>query len=115
MLDQPTVREAADIDDIDIDRATRRAWPMTAPVFVPLARFRDQSLAEALTPDLVSEMTTQRAAAVLDALTLAEVWMELVETQGWTADEYEAWLRQVLGHQLLGGVVEQVSDPGDAG
>lgn len=73
------------------------------------------SLAQGLEPDLVSGMTTQRAAAVLDALTLAEVWMELVETQGWTADEYEAWLRQILAQQLLGGIAEQVPDKGDAG
>ncbi len=71
------------------------------------------SLAEALAPDLVSGMTTQRAAAVLDALTLPEVWMELVETQGWTADEYEAWLRQIVGQQLLGSVAvaDRVDDP----
>ncbi len=75
------------------------------------------SLAEALAPDLVSGMTTQRAAAVLDALTLPEVWMELVETQGWTADEYEAWLRQIVGQQLLGSVAvaDRVDDPREAG
>ena len=60
------------------------------------------SLAEALAPDLVPEMTPQRAAAELDALSLPEVWLELVETQGWTADEYETWLRQVLSQRLLG-------------
>ena len=41
------------------------------------------------------------AAAILDALTLPEVYAELTDVASWTADKYEAWLGQCLKDQLL--------------
>ena len=38
-----------------------------------------------------------RSAAVIDALTLPEMFGRLVGGHGWTADEYEAWLAVALG------------------
>ena len=43
-----------------------------------------------------------RATAIIDALTLPEVYVELVDVQGWTPDAYEAWLARVLKQQLIG-------------
>ena len=43
-----------------------------------------------------------QATAILFALTLAEVYETLVIREGWTADEYEAWLATLLKSQLLG-------------
>ena len=38
----------------------------------------------------------EHAFAVLDALTLPGIYAELVDVHGWTPDEYEAWLGEVL-------------------
>jgi AcrR family transcriptional regulator len=38
---------------------------------------------------------------VLDALTLAEVYAELVVVQGWSADAYETWLADALRRLVL--------------
>ena len=43
------------------------------------------------------------ATAVIDALTLPEVYAELTSIQGWSADEFQAWLARCLKNQLLGG------------
>lgn len=58
-------------------------------------------LADALASDLTAGTGPEQAAAVLDALTLPEVWAELVDVHGWTPDEYEAWLSESLQRQLL--------------
>lgn len=50
-----------------------------------------------LRPDLNAE----RAAAIFLALTHAEIYQELVSAAGWSPDEYEAWLADVLKQQLL--------------
>lgn len=61
-----------------------------------------RALAERLGADLRPGVEVATAAAILDALTLAEVYAELVEVQGWTADAYEAWLVAILSRELLG-------------
>ena len=43
----------------------------------------------------------KRATAILDALTLPEVYVELVDVHGWTPDDYEAWLGRSLRQQLI--------------
>lgn len=42
-----------------------------------------------------------RRTAILDALTVPDVYRELVEINGWTPDDYEAWLARTLRQQLL--------------
>jgi AcrR family transcriptional regulator len=64
-------------------------------------------LAEALAPNLVAGLDASRASGILDALTLPEVWAELREIHGWTADEYEAWLWHGLVQQLLGAGTDE--------
>jgi AcrR family transcriptional regulator len=56
-----------------------------------------EMLGERLAPGL----DVRRVVAILDALTLPEVYAELVGVQGWTPDEYEAWLAMALRQQLL--------------
>ena len=50
-----------------------------------------------LRPDLSQE----RAAAVYLALTQAEVYQEFIGGFGWSPDEYETWLADILKQQLL--------------
>jgi AcrR family transcriptional regulator len=41
-----------------------------------------------------------RATAILDALTLPQVYQELVGVHGWSPDDFEAWLAETLGTQF---------------
>lgn len=61
-----------------------------------------RALAERLEADLRPGIDVAAAAAILDALSLAEVYAELVEVQGWTPDAYEAWMAALLARELLG-------------
>lgn len=45
-------------------------------------------------------LDTARVAALFDALSLPEVYRELVVVQGWTPDDYEDWLARTLEEQL---------------
>ncbi|GMA13741.1 TetR/AcrR family transcriptional regulator [Deinococcus metallilatus] len=56
-------------------------------------------------------LSVERASALLQALTLFEVYHELVTESGWTPDEYEAWLARTLGEQLLGGALPEGDEP----
>jgi AcrR family transcriptional regulator len=56
---------------------------------------------DAMIPMLRPDLHPEQAAAVLRALTLAEVYRELVDSAGWSPDEYESWLADTLKRQLL--------------
>ncbi len=58
-------------------------------------------LARSLAGDLTPGVAEARATAILDALTLPQVYREFVDLQGWTSDEFEAWLATTLQQQLL--------------
>lgn len=58
-------------------------------------------LAHSLEAELSAGIDPAQAAAILDALTLPEVYSELTDVASWTADKYEAWLVQCLKDQLL--------------
>ncbi len=60
-----------------------------------------RAFAVKLGPALGKGMDAAHAAAVVDALTLHEVYAELVEIQGWSPDGYEAWLASILTRELL--------------
>jgi AcrR family transcriptional regulator len=55
------------------------------------------SLEKHLRPDL----DAARAAAILQALCMPEVFNELVHHSGWAGEAYQAWLAQTLKQQLL--------------
>jgi hypothetical protein len=50
-----------------------------------------------LRPDL----DATRAAAILRALCRPEVYREIVEESGWSPEEYESWLGEMLKRELL--------------
>jgi len=60
-------------------------------------------LAMVLEPALRAGVSTERAGALMDALTLPAVYANLTEVHHWTADEFEAWLTSALIRELLGG------------
>lgn len=60
-------------------------------------------LARSLNAVSALEIDVRQAAAVLDALTMPETYLELVLAHGWTPDAYEAWLARSLQQQLLDG------------
>jgi AcrR family transcriptional regulator len=50
---------------------------------------------------LEPSLETRQVIAVIDALTLPEVYAELVVVQGWSADDYETWLADALRRLVL--------------
>jgi AcrR family transcriptional regulator len=59
------------------------------------------NFAKSLEPDLRSDLDLAHAAAILHALSLPEVYDDLVYRSGWTPDEYQDWLNQTLKRELL--------------
>lgn len=57
-----------------------------------------ESLNGALRPDL----DVTRASDLFDALTIPELYRDLVDRSGWSPDDYERWLAGALAWQLLG-------------
>jgi AcrR family transcriptional regulator len=66
---------------------------------------RAEMLRQAVRPlgaRLRAGLDSERAAAVVRALSAPEVYSELVGGAGWTADGYEEWLAGLLARELLG-------------
>jgi AcrR family transcriptional regulator len=61
-----------------------------------------QTFARNLEPHLKGGLDAVRAACILQALCMPEVFDELVRHSGWSADEYQAWLGRILKHEMLG-------------
>lgn len=62
-----------------------------------------RALVETLRPGLRPGLETADAMAALDALTLPDVYLEVVRGLGWPSDAYEAWLARSLRRLLLAG------------
>jgi AcrR family transcriptional regulator len=60
-----------------------------------------ETFALSLEPHLRPGLATARAAAIIQALCLPEVFNELVRHSGWSAEAYQAWLSQTLKRELL--------------
>jgi len=60
-----------------------------------------ETFAANLAPHLRPGLDAAGAAAILQALCLAEVFNQLVRQSGWSADAYQAWLAQALKRELL--------------
>ncbi|MHB8960143.1 MAG: TetR/AcrR family transcriptional regulator [Candidatus Limnocylindrales bacterium] len=58
-------------------------------------------LVDAVGPGLRPGIEADEAIAVLDALTLPDVYVELVRGLGWSVDAYEAWLARSLRRMLV--------------
>jgi len=59
------------------------------------------AIVEGLESHLRDGIDGNQAAAIIRALTSAEVYSELVAGEGWTPAEYEKWLAGVLADLLL--------------
>jgi AcrR family transcriptional regulator len=91
-------------DVVAINRDASMSDPSIRPEVEAILGIRRNgitALARSLEVRLRPPMDVARAAAILDALTLPEVYAELVDVQGWTPDQYEAWLATMLRSQLL--------------
>jgi AcrR family transcriptional regulator len=92
----------ADVVAIHQDAATAdRAVRAEVDKILTIRRSGLGRLARSLDGGVAAEVDVKRAVAILDALTLPEVYLELVDVQGWTPDEYEAWLGRSLRQQLF--------------
>ena len=94
---------SGDVVAIHRDAATADAG-IRAGVAITLERRRAgiRALAVSLGAALRADVDAGRAAAIIDALTLHEVYAELVEVQGWTPAAFEDWLAAALARELLG-------------
>ena len=61
-----------------------------------------QIFARSLETHLQAGIDAARAAAILQALCLPEVYDELVRRSGWAVEDYQRWLAQTLKRELLG-------------
>jgi hypothetical protein len=61
-------------------------------------------------PHLRAGLDPTRAAAILQALCLPEVFDQLVCHSGWLVEEYQAWLARALKHALLEEIVRTERD-----
>lgn len=61
-----------------------------------------QHFADGLEPHLRPGLTAVRAADLLQALCMPEVYRQLVQRSAWSGEEYQAWLEQILLRELLG-------------
>ncbi len=95
---------AADIVEISRDAALVDPGERAA-VQAVLARRRGglEALARSLGDRLRLDLDVAHAAAILDALTMAEVYTHLVDAHGWSSDEYEWWLAGAMKAELLRG------------
>ena len=116
-MDQPDARRRLEL----AAHATRRQWETGATM---MAIYRGAATADAeaaaelhealqgrraflgrfihdMSPMLRPGLASNRAAAIVFALTLPEIYQELVDQAGWSPDAYEIWLADLLEHQLL--------------
>lgn len=91
-------------DVIAIFEGAARDDPAMATILQGWQRERTAALrrlVEALESHLVPGLDVPDALATLVALTVSEVYRELVLAVGWSPDRYESWLAATLAHQLL--------------
>jgi len=74
-------------------------------------------ISEAVRPRLKAGLTQDDAIAIISALTIPEVYRDLVRDRGWTPDRYQRWVERTLTEQLLtssGRAKSRVADDGTA-
>jgi AcrR family transcriptional regulator len=95
-------------DVIGIYQEAARADQQMAVVLSQVMASREgeiRKLVDTLEPHLASGMTVDAAMDRFLACTLVEVYRTLVHERGWSIDQYERWLADILISQLLGLVV----------
>jgi len=106
MLVQATRRQwESGADVIAIYTGAAAADPKAAAELSEALAGRRQGLtnfANSLEAHLRPGLDTAHAAAILHALCLPEVYDDLVNRSGWSADEYQDWLLRTLSREVLG-------------
>jgi AcrR family transcriptional regulator len=72
----------------------------------PRLALREQGIhlvSQAVLPRLKDGLTQNDAFAIISALTIPEIYRDLVRDRGWTPDRYQAWVERTLTEQLLTG------------
>jgi hypothetical protein len=59
------------------------------------------AVCNAIRPALRDAITPAQAQAIISALTLPEVYRDLVLDREWSPDDYQAWIGRTLAVQLL--------------
>jgi hypothetical protein len=60
-----------------------------------------RTVSERLEPVLNNGLTVEDAHAIIAALTLPEVYRDLVRERGWTPERFQEWLERTLAAQLI--------------
>jgi AcrR family transcriptional regulator len=60
-----------------------------------------RTVSERLEPVLSDGLTVEDAHAIISALTLPEVYRDLVRDRGWTPERFQDWLERTLAVQLI--------------
>jgi hypothetical protein len=60
-----------------------------------------RTVSERLEPVLNDGLTVKDAHAIISALTLPEVYRDLVRDRGWTPERFQDWLEGALAVQLI--------------
>jgi AcrR family transcriptional regulator len=93
-------------DVISIHRQAARADAEFADGYRKVLDNRARAFTEfidGIQTDLAADVDARTATDLLWALSNEELWRELVEERGWTADRYERWLARTLISQLISG------------
>jgi AcrR family transcriptional regulator len=91
-------------DVIAIHRDAARSDPVAAEAYRAVLDSRAESFAgfiHQLRADLHPNLDERTAGDLLWAFSNEELWRELVEERGWSADRYEQWLARTLVAQLV--------------
>jgi AcrR family transcriptional regulator len=70
-----------------------------------------RTVSERLEPVLNDGLTVEDAHAIISALTLPEVYRDLVRDRGWAPERFQHWLEHTLTVQLIGGGGRRRSSP----
>lgn len=93
-------------DIVRVNEDATRADPALRPATEVVRRRRQDGIArfvQAIADDLDAGVDIARTAAVIDALTMYDVFAQLVVHHGWSPDAYEQWLVE----RLVSGVIRR--------
>ena len=86
-------------DIVQVNQDAARTDPAIRSEIEPAEDRRQAGIAafvQALADDLDLSIDVARTAATVDALTMYQLYAQLIQVHAWRADDYEAWLRSQL-------------------
>lgn len=91
-------------DIVSVHQEAARADPRVAASWRHALAGRESAIKEliaSVAPALKAQLSTTRAVGLYVALTLPEIYRELVISRGWKSSHYESWLAEALQTSLL--------------